>query len=67
MCSAVEVAPSACLASMHATSPMVEAILLVNFTSSEPSLLDDVLSHWSKVHYLQPPVSVVALKQKSRD
>ena len=47
LCSAVEVAPITYLASLHATSAMVEALLLVNFTSTKPSLLDDVFSCWS--------------------
>ena len=40
--SAVEVAPSAYLASLHVTSTLVEAILLVTFPSSEQCFLDDV-------------------------
>ena len=63
--SAVEAAPSAYLASLHATSALVEAILPVTLTSSKPSLLDDVLSRWSEGHDFQPPAGVGALKQKS--
>ena len=48
--SVVEVAPSAYLASLDATSALVEAILPVTFTSSKPSLLDDVVSCWLKGH-----------------
>ena len=46
--SAVEVAPSAYLhvALLHVTSALTEAILPMTFTSSEPNLLHDVLSHW---------------------
>ena len=63
MHSAVEVAPSAYLASLHTTSVLVEAILpVVTFTSSEPSLLD-VLSHWSVGHDFKPPVGAGALKR----
>ena len=68
--SAVEMAPSAYLASLQVTSVLVEAILLVTFTSSEPSLLDDVVSWWLKghgFHDFQPPVGVCVIKQKSWD
>ena len=56
--------PSAYLASLHATSALLEAFLLVTFTSFDPSLLDDVLSCLSKGHDFQPLVGVGALKQK---
>ena len=48
-CSAVEVAPSACiyLASLHATFALLEASFLMTMSSSTPSLLGDSLSYWS--------------------
>ena len=58
--SVVEAAPSAYLALLHATSTLVEAILPVTFISFRPSLLDDVLSCWSKGHDFQTPVGVCA-------
>ena len=65
--STVEVAPSAYLASLHATSALVKVILPVSLPSFEPSLFDDALSYWSECHDFQPPVGVDALKQKSWD
>ena len=65
--SAVEVAPSAYLTSLHATSALVEAILPVTFTFSKPSLLDEVVSRWSKGNDFQPSVGVCAIKQKFWD
>ena len=63
----VEVAPSAYLASLHATSALVKVILPVSLPSSEPSLFDGDLSYWSEGHDFQPLDGVDALKQKSWD
>ena len=65
--SEVEVAPSAYLASLHATSALVKVILPVSLPSSEPSPFDDALSYWSEGHDFQPPVEADALNQKSWD
>ena len=54
-------APSAYLASLHVTSALVEAILPATFTTSEPSLLDNIVSYWSKDHDFQRPVGVLAV------
>ena len=43
----------------------VKAFLPVTFTASKASLLDDVLSRWSKGHDFQLQAGVRALKQKS--
>ena len=63
--SAVEVAPSAYLASLHATSALVKVILPVSLPSFEPSLFDDALSYWSEGHDFQPPVGVDAINPSS--
>ena len=65
--SAVEVASSAYLASLHATMTLVEAILLLNISSSMASLQGDALSCWSKGHNFQPPDGDDAHRQKSWD
>ena len=64
--SAVEVAPSAYLASLRVTSVLVEAMLLVAFPSSKPCLLGGVLLHWLEGHD-QPSMSVGDLNQNSWD
>ena len=62
VCSTVEVVPSAYLASLHANSTLVVAILPVIYLSSEQCFLEDVLSCWSEGHDFQPPMGVSASK-----
>ena len=45
----------------------LEAILLVTFAYSEPSLLNYVPSHWSKGHDFQSPAGICAIRQKFWD
>ena len=67
MRSAVEVASSAYLDSLHTTSTLVETILPLNMSSTTPSLLGDALSCWSEGHDFQSPDGDDAHRQKSWD
>ena len=64
--SAVKVAPSAYLASVHASSALVHNILSSSPSSTTPSL-DDALSCWSEGHDFEPPAAAGASRQKLWD
>ena len=65
--SAVKLAPSAFLASSHATADLVRDILPgVSFPLSS-ALLEDALAIWSSGHDCQPPEGAGAAWQKSWD
>ena len=53
--SAVMVAPSAFLASSHASSDLVSTILPPRFNSLPSPLLEEALSMWSQGHDCQAP------------
>ena len=65
--SAVEVAPSAYLASLHASFALIQTILPVQLSSFTPISLADTLSSWSVSHDFMPPVSDCVCKQESWD
>ena len=65
--SASEVAPSAFLASHHATSGLVSAILPPSFTSPLSTSVADAVQVWAQGHDRKPPVGADACKQKSWD
>ena len=62
--SAVRTAPSAFLASCHATADLVKSILPAPLPSS---LLDEAITIWSAGHDCPPPEGVGAMRQKSWD
>ena len=65
--SAVEVAPSAYLASLHMSTALVHTILPVYLSSPNPISSDDALSKWSNGHDFNPPAGDCAHNQKSWD
>ena len=62
VCSAVEVAPSAFLASFHSSSELANAILPPPFRSVPAPLVVEVQSRWSAGHDHQPPKGAAACK-----
>ena len=65
--SAVELAPSAFLASMNMNAALVEAILPTTLCSSTSPLMEDALSNWLVGHDSQPPTDTEAQRQKHWD
>ena len=65
--SAVEVAPSAFLSSVHSSSELVKAILPPSFSSLPSPLTVEAQTCWSVGHDHQPPEGTAASKQKSWD
>ncbi len=61
--SAVRTAASAFLASSHASSDLVNAVLPSNHRSSS-SLLDEATASWSQSHAIPPPEGTRACRQK---
>ncbi len=67
ICSAVEVAPSAFLASVNSSSELVNAILPLSCRSFPASLMVEAQSLWSAGHDHQPPEGIADCKQKAWD
>ena len=65
--SAVEVAPSAFLASAFSSSELVNAILPPSLKSFSSPLVIEAQSHWSAGHDHQAPEGAAACKQKAWD
>ena len=65
--SAVEVAPSAFLASMNANATLIETILPMTVSSSTSSLMEDAFSNWLVGHDSQAPTDTEAQSQKHWD
>ena len=65
--SAVEVAPSAFLASMHANAAPVEAILPATLCPPMLFLVEEALSKWAEGHSSQSPAGSDAQRQKHWD
>ena len=65
--SAVEVAPSAFLSSVHSSSELVKAILPPSFSCLPSPLTVEAQTCWSVGHDHQPPEGATASKQKSWD
>ena len=65
--SAVKLAPSAFLASSHATADLVRDILPGVPSPLSSALLEDALAIWSSGHDWQPPEGAGAARQKSWD
>ena len=61
--SAAEIAPSAFLASCHASSELVGTILPPSIGSLPPTFLDEAVECWSQGHNHLPPVGAGACKQ----
>ena len=65
--SAVRVAPSACLTSVHSFSQLVDEMLPSPFTSTPVSYVDEAKLLWSVENDCQPPEENAAHKEKSWD
>ena len=65
--SAVRVAPSAYLASVHSSSQLVDEMLPSPFTSTPAPYVDEAKSLWSVGNDCQPPEENAAHKEKSWD
>ena len=65
--SAVKLAPSALMASSHATADLVRDILPGVPSPLSSAFLEDALTIWSSGHDCQPPEGVGAARQKSWD
>ena len=61
------IAPSAFLASSHASSELVSAILPSHLNSLPLPFIDEAAACWSQSHDSEPPVGTGACKQKSWD
>ena len=64
---AEEVAPSAFLASIHATSLLTQSILSTNFSLLSSRAAQEALSLWSLGHAFSPPSGEVACHQRVWD
>ncbi len=65
--SAVSVAPSAFLASVHSTSELVSEILPPTYAFQPAPFVDEAVSVWSVGHECLPPEDVAATSQKLWD
>ena len=65
--SAVSVAPSAFLASVHSTSELVSEILPPTYASQPAPFVEEAVSVWSVGHECLPPEDVAATSQKLWD
>ena len=65
--SAVDLAPSAFLASANASADLVHRVVPAHFQHTAIPCLDEALSHWSKGNSLSPPEGTAQHHQKNWD